>query len=61
MTILLVTDAACGQLGAFQNAASAQGGTSAADVIAQVDAIRGQLGCEQPASPSGAFIDGAMR
>jgi hypothetical protein len=52
------TDAACGQLGAFQNAASAEGGTAAADVIAQVEQIRGQLGCEQPASPSAAFVDG---
>jgi hypothetical protein len=54
------TDAACGQLGAFQNAASAMGGTSADDVIAQVETIRGQLGCEQPGSPSGAFVDGAI-
>lgn len=52
------TNAACGQLGAFQNAASAMGGTSTADVIAQVETIRGQLGCEQPGSPSGAFVDG---
>lgn len=51
-------EAACGQLGAFQNAASAMGGTSTADVIAQVETIRGQLGCEQPGSPSGAFVDG---
>jgi hypothetical protein len=53
------TDAACGQLAAFQNAAGAQGGTSAADVIAQVDAIRGQLGCDEAGSPSGAFLDTA--
>src|SRR5262245_63822382 len=52
------TDAACGQLGAFQNSARAKGGTSADDVIAQVETIRGQLGCEQPGSPSGAFVDG---
>jgi len=52
------THAACGQLGAFQNSASAKGGPSAADVIAQVETIRGQLGCEQPGSPSGAFVDG---
>ena len=52
------TKAACGQLGAFQNAASAMGGTSTADVIAQVETIRGQLGCEQPGSPSGVFVDG---
>jgi FIMAH domain len=52
------TEAACGQLGAFQNAASAMGGTSTDDVIAQVETIRGQLGCEQPGSPSGAFVNG---
>ena len=52
------TNSACGQLGAFQNSARAKGGTAAADVIAQVETIRGQLGCEQPGSPSGAFVDG---
>ena len=52
------TNSACGQLGAFQNSARAKAGTSADDVIAQVETIRGQLGCEQPASPSGAFVDG---
>ena len=53
------THAACGQLAAFQNSASAKGGTAADDVIAQVETIRGQLGCEQPGSPSGAFVDGS--
>jgi hypothetical protein len=27
-------------------------------VIAQIDAIRDQLGCGQQGSPSGAFLDG---
>jgi hypothetical protein len=52
------TDAACGQLGAFENAAAAMNGAATGAVVAQVETIRGQLGCTPAGSPSGAFVDG---
>jgi len=56
------TDAACGQLGAAENAAAAMNGAATTDVVAQIEAIRGELGCTPVGSPSGAFVDGeAMR
>jgi hypothetical protein len=58
------TQQACNQLSAFVSQANgkANGGVldddDAADLTAQVEAIRSQLGCEGTGSPSGAFVDG---
>jgi hypothetical protein len=58
------TQQACNQLRAFVSQANgkANGGVladdAAADLTAQVESIRSQLGCDGTASPSGAFVAG---
>jgi hypothetical protein len=59
------SEAACDQLGAFAAVATAKVTAGALDaaaaeaLIADVESIRAQLGCEV-ASPSGAFLDGGV-
>jgi hypothetical protein len=57
------SQAACSQLASFAAVATAKATAGALDeaeaesLIAEVQSIREQLGCDAPASPSGAFLD----